>query len=142
MCFCQGCGSIQSRKGADCVRVILEDLYQRGTERAEKLRVCLAQLDVMAASFYVPQPRSCCVALVDANTTLAGFTTPAVFGWILSHTEDFEAGILDVTVRLIYKSFASNRTCDTLCLIRSLRLRMCSATCSPCALVRRAARAR
>ncbi len=75
------------------MRVIVQDLYQRGTERAEKFGGCLAQLDVIAAPCYVPEPSSCCVALVGADATLARFTAPVGFGGILSDTEDFEAGV-------------------------------------------------
>ncbi len=90
----------------DCCKVTVA-LYFRGFWRMS---------DVMAAPCYAPEPSSCCVALVEEDATLAGITAPAVFGGNLSDTEDFEAGVADVTFDLTYKSFASNRIFVTLLL--------------------------
>ncbi len=51
---------------------------------------------------------------VEVDATLAGITAPVVCGGILSDTEYFEAGVVEVTFGPTYKSFASTRICVTL----------------------------
>lgn len=80
-----------------------------------KSNACCSSVDPDKCGFFLQYAdgSGAAGALVEADVTLAGMTTPLVFGSILRVSKDFESSAVDGILGMAFGSLACNPTCVT-----------------------------